>query len=158
MGDFNRDRRAGGRRFGGGGRDFNRGPKEMFHAVCDNCGKDCEVPFKPTGNKPVYCSDCFSKMGGRSNSQGNRGSGGRQDNGSDLSEINAKLDRILSLLNPGAVSQPEPEVVVPEKKKRSPKKQAAPAPEIVLVESPVVEETPIAEEAPAPAPEETPTK
>jgi CxxC-x17-CxxC domain-containing protein len=58
--------RSGGRGgFGGGGRDF--GPKEMFPAVCDNCGKDCEVPFKPTGNKPIYCSDCFEKMGGRDN-------------------------------------------------------------------------------------------
>ena len=153
MGDFNRGG-DGGRRFGR--RDFNRGPAQMYHAVCDNCGKDCEVPFKPTGNKPVYCSDCFSKMGGRSNSQGNRGSGGRQDNGSDLSEINAKLDRILNLLNPQPIA--ESKEVVPEKKKRAPKKQAAPAPEIVLVESPIVEETPIVEEAPAPTPEETPTK
>lgn len=55
MGNFNR----GG---GFGGRD--RGPKQMHHAVCDNCGKDCEVPFKPTGDKPVLCSDCFSKSRG----------------------------------------------------------------------------------------------
>ena len=32
---------------------------EMFDAVCDECGKDCKVPFRPTGNKPIYCSQCF---------------------------------------------------------------------------------------------------
>ena len=82
MGDFNRNRSGsrggfgGGNRFGGsnnrfegrssssnfqrnsfgGGRDEDR---EMFSAVCDNCGKDCEVPFKPTGNRPVLCNSCF---------------------------------------------------------------------------------------------------
>ncbi|MDD5634823.1 MAG: DNA-directed RNA polymerase [Candidatus Omnitrophica bacterium] len=47
--------------FNGGGfkRDF--GPREMHKAVCSECGKECEVPFKPSGDKPVYCKDCFSK-------------------------------------------------------------------------------------------------
>ncbi len=35
--------------------------REMFPVVCAQCGKDTEVPFKPTGDRPVYCSDCFSK-------------------------------------------------------------------------------------------------
>ena len=53
----------GGNRGGfGGGRD-DRGPREMFKTTCSNCGKDCEVPFRPTNGKPVYCSDCFEKMG-----------------------------------------------------------------------------------------------
>ena len=46
----------------GGGRD--RGPREMFTATCSNCGKDAEVPFRPTSGKPVYCSDCFRTMRG----------------------------------------------------------------------------------------------
>ena len=36
------------------------GPKEMFPAVCAECSKPTQVPFKPRGDRPVYCSDCFS--------------------------------------------------------------------------------------------------
>ena len=36
-----------------------RRPRELFEAVCADCGKTASVPFRPTGNKPVYCSDCF---------------------------------------------------------------------------------------------------
>ena len=55
---------SGGGRFGGrggsGGRgDFNRGPREMHKATCGDCKKECEVPFEPRGDKPVYCSECF---------------------------------------------------------------------------------------------------
>ncbi len=35
--------------------------REMFPVVCAECGKDTEVPFQPTGDRPVYCSDCYSK-------------------------------------------------------------------------------------------------
>lgn len=37
------------------------GQKEMFEAVCSNCGATTQVPFKPNGLKPVYCRDCFRK-------------------------------------------------------------------------------------------------
>jgi len=40
---------------------FNRYPREMHKAVCSECGKDCEVPFKPTEGKPVFCRECFAK-------------------------------------------------------------------------------------------------
>jgi len=33
--------------------------KQMHEVTCDKCGRRCEVPFKPTAGKPVYCSDCF---------------------------------------------------------------------------------------------------
>ena len=46
----------------GGGRD--RGPREMFSATCSNCGREAQVPFRPTSGKPVYCSDCFRSMRG----------------------------------------------------------------------------------------------
>ena len=47
-------------RNGGGGGGYNRGPREMHAVVCAECGKDTTVPFQPTGDRPVYCSDCFS--------------------------------------------------------------------------------------------------
>jgi CxxC-x17-CxxC domain-containing protein len=47
---------GGGRRSGGGG---GGGAREMFPATCASCGKSCQVPFQPNGDKPVYCSDCF---------------------------------------------------------------------------------------------------
>ena len=89
MGDF---RRGGGKRSGGGhgggfgrrdggrpnfprkswgglgGRD--RGPVTMHQAVCDQCGKPCEVPFRPTEGKPVYCNVCFQ---GKKETGNNRG-------------------------------------------------------------------------------------
>ena len=52
---------------GGGGGGYgsrDRGPREMFTATCSNCGKDAQVPFRPTSGKPVYCSDCFRSMRG----------------------------------------------------------------------------------------------
>jgi len=42
---------------GGGG--FQQ--REMHPAVCAECGKETQVPFRPSGDRPVYCSDCFSK-------------------------------------------------------------------------------------------------
>ena len=33
----------------------------MHKAVCAECNKECEVPFRPTGDRPVYCKECFSK-------------------------------------------------------------------------------------------------
>ena len=50
---------------GGGGGYRDRGPREMFSATCSSCGKEAQVPFRPTSGKPVYCSDCFrSQRGG----------------------------------------------------------------------------------------------
>jgi len=42
-------------------RSFDRGPREMYKATCSDCGKECEVPFKPTEGRPVYCQECFEK-------------------------------------------------------------------------------------------------
>ncbi|MDR3592001.1 MAG: zinc-ribbon domain containing protein [Negativicutes bacterium] len=51
--------RAARKQSGGFGR--NRAPREMHPAVCAACGKDTQVPFRPSGDRPVYCSDCFSQ-------------------------------------------------------------------------------------------------
>ncbi len=44
-----------------GGFRRDQGPKEMHKAVCADCGKECEVPFKPSGDRPVYCKECYGK-------------------------------------------------------------------------------------------------
>lgn len=65
MGNFGNGPRRSGGGFGGGGgfrrNNFNSGPREMHKAVCSECKQECEVPFKPTEGKPVYCRDCFQK-------------------------------------------------------------------------------------------------
>ncbi|KLU64303.1 MULTISPECIES: zinc-ribbon domain containing protein [Desulfosporosinus] len=38
---------------------YSRPQREMFPAICANCGKETTVPFQPTGDKPVYCRDCY---------------------------------------------------------------------------------------------------
>ncbi|MGN6756935.1 MAG: CxxC-x17-CxxC domain-containing protein [Thermomicrobiales bacterium] len=49
---------AGGYSAGGG---YERPQRQMYPAVCSNCGKETMVPFQPRGDKPVYCSDCFAE-------------------------------------------------------------------------------------------------
>jgi len=74
MGNFdNRNKGYGGKSSGGYNRDGgsrggdrggfrgNFGPKEMHKATCSECGNECEVPFKPTEGKPVFCKECFMK-------------------------------------------------------------------------------------------------
>ena len=41
---------------------FQESPREMHPIVCAECGTEATVPFRPRGDRPVYCSDCFSKM------------------------------------------------------------------------------------------------
>jgi len=58
---FNR----GPRRDFGSQRDF--APREMHKAICSECKKECEVPFKPTEGKPVFCKECYAKRKPRFN-------------------------------------------------------------------------------------------
>lgn len=105
-----------GRKSFGGGRNF--GDRQMFKAICSNCGKECEVPFNPTGEKPVYCSDCFEKMGKR-NDRRSFDRPRRDDRNisnekyeAHLRNVNAKLDKILNLLQPKELAAPVIEVPV----------------------------------------------
>jgi len=79
--------------------------KKMFTATCDKCGEKCEIPFRPTAGKPVFCNSCFGK-GGDTKSAG-KSDCQCKDN---FSILNAKLDRIIKALN------------IPESKKEAPKK------------------------------------
>lgn len=134
MGNFDRNDRGGNRGGGfrggnGGGRKSfgggNRGPVTMHKAVCDECHKDCQVPFRPSGDKPIYCSECFGgkKEGGNRNDRGDRKDFGSfkprrdfeenrskpfvqnntglnigEDVKKQLSEMNLKLDRLINAI------------------------------------------------------------
>ena len=70
--------------YGGGGSSYG-GERQMYPAVCAQCGKDTQVPFSPRGDKPVYCSDCFrSQQGSSSSGRSSSGSysGGSRSGGS----------------------------------------------------------------------------
>lgn len=95
----------------GRGRDFKKpsfgrrdtSDRTMYRTTCAKCGNDCEVPFKPTGERPVYCNQCFDR---------NRNSEPRRSddrNSSGFSEdkykkqfdaLNWKLDKILKIISP----------------------------------------------------------
>jgi CxxC-x17-CxxC domain-containing protein len=71
MGDFRKPSFGGGRGggFRGGGRPSFGGPRreergEMFDATCSKCSKECQVPFRPNGKKPVFCKECFVRPEG----------------------------------------------------------------------------------------------
>lgn len=47
-------------RMGGAGGGSRSGVQREYHeATCATCGQIARVPFKPRGDKPVYCSACF---------------------------------------------------------------------------------------------------
>lgn len=124
MGNFNKFDR-GGRGFGNGHSDR---PKQMFPATCSKCGQGCEVPFRPTNDRPVFCSNCFkSQQGGPRPAPKSFGGGIAPANISGASKgqfdaLNAKLDKIISLLSSTkATEAPKAKVV---KKAKSPAKKA----------------------------------
>lgn len=118
----------GGDRGDRGGDRGGRGNTEMFAAVCSTCGKSCEVPFRPSGDKPVYCSACFGKMGDSSRDakggerressfkhdsrpqrderparferDGGQSNAGNEEIKRQLATLESKLNRILDLINP----------------------------------------------------------
>lgn len=96
----------------GGGRDFG-GDREMFDAECANCHTKTQVPFRPNGQKPVFCRDCFKPEGaGAPQRFPNRDAGPRRefsprpaqsDSGMadvkrQLQTMNTTLERMVALL------------------------------------------------------------
>jgi CxxC-x17-CxxC domain-containing protein len=96
-----------------------RGPereKQMHSATCHKCGAECQVPFKPSAGKPVYCRNCYQAMEGPDNARPPRrgsfsrpgfdrhersgGPAGENNSGiqKELDRINVKLDKILRAL------------------------------------------------------------
>jgi CxxC-x17-CxxC domain-containing protein len=146
MAYFNRENRGGGNGFGkknfkrggfGGGDRFNKPRPFMHKAICSNCGAECEVPFKPTGDRPVYCSNCFkkgdnsgpAKFGGNFKEQSFGGErrtfekpGVPENRGNDqlksqLEMLNTKLDKILQALTAEIVKPPVEKKAEPKKAK-----------------------------------------
>lgn len=127
MGDFNKFNKS------HGDRGFNRhhdGPRQMFQAVCNKCGQNCEVPFRPTGDRPVFCNNCFKSKGKDDSRFAPKSFGGDNARPSangvvskaQFDILNAKLDKILGVLAPAKV-----EKVAKEKKKAEFNRVRAPA-------------------------------
>ncbi len=37
----------------------NISKKKQYKTVCDTCGVEIEIPFKPDGERPIFCRDCL---------------------------------------------------------------------------------------------------
>ncbi|MAF51207.1 MAG: hypothetical protein CMH64_03895 [Nanoarchaeota archaeon] len=102
MADFNRSRRdrpkrnfnKPQRRKRTSDREFN-GNSTPTLVICSSCNKECEIPFKPTTSKPVFCSDCFRKRG-KEDSNNNHSNGNISNR--DIDIINEKLNKIMQAL------------------------------------------------------------
>ena len=143
-------KKFGPKRFGddrrGGFRGDDRGERELFSATCAECGNTCEVPFRPTGEKPVFCKDCFAAKKGdaprgdrREQSRDARSEGRPQHMHTDgleevkahLASLHAKVDALMALLTPATTAEAaEPalaaETPAPAEKKSKAKKEAQP--------------------------------
>ncbi|MBU4346019.1 MAG: hypothetical protein KKH29_01660 [Candidatus Omnitrophica bacterium] len=74
---FQRFDRSG--RYSRGKQDSSFRERNFTQAICADCKKECEVPFRPSGDRPVYCRECFSKRNDGSSFKGkydNRPRGG----------------------------------------------------------------------------------
>ena len=121
---------------GGGGRPSfrggDRGEVTMHKAICDECHKECQVPFRPSGDKPIYCNECFSSKrnnddrGPRKDFGGDRGPKRdfndkpaqssfskpavvQNDISKQLTDISTKLDRLTSAIE--RLTQSKQEVI-----------------------------------------------
>ncbi len=89
--------------------------KRMFDAICNKCGKRFELPFRPTGDKPVYCNECFDRGGGSSLNKNIDKAVNQYKEQFDM--LNAKLDRIIKALTPVVPAKEEKKEVIVKKKK-----------------------------------------
>lgn len=67
--------------------DNNYRERVLHKAICADCSKECEVPFKPSQDRPVYCKDCFSKRKGGGSFRGNTDHGPRRERSFHASHI-----------------------------------------------------------------------
>ena len=120
MGYNNSDNRQSGRR-NFGRRDFGSpgGARQMHKTVCSSCGRDCEVPFRPSGDKPVFCSNCFEKNREGSDTRKFEDRNFRKphfedrdnrppQNSEQYNALNVKLDKILAILTSNSLVKVTP--------------------------------------------------
>ena len=88
----------------------------MFNATCSKCGKKFELPFKPTGERNVYCNDCFKGDGNNPTTKDST----NQCNKEQMEALGKKLDKIIELLTPKAIEKDIP-VEIKEKKAKEKK-------------------------------------
>ncbi len=115
--------RGGDRGFGGDSR-----PVQLFSATCAQCRKVCEVPFRPNGEKPVFCRDCFGgkKDSGRDFAPTPRSAPSYAPKSTDtniddlkrqVEGMNKKLDTVLQLIESLAVAPAVKATKTPRAKK-----------------------------------------
>jgi CxxC-x17-CxxC domain-containing protein len=85
----------------------DRGEKPMFKAVCSECNKSCEVPFRPTGDKPVFCNECFNKMRDPSDSRGGRTEFSSRGTKRDFNDRHAPRPEFSAPRDPRAPHKPD---------------------------------------------------
>ena len=93
-----RGRNRSGGRGGSRGGEFRRKFVKV-EVTCDKCGKMCDVPFKPTTGKPIYCRECFGSAGSDSSESNSAKLDSSLMTPEQFSEFNSKLDKILEILN-----------------------------------------------------------
>jgi CxxC-x17-CxxC domain-containing protein len=127
------DRSFGNKRFSnrGGFNNNNRdfGEKVMHDAVCDACGEPCQVPFRPSGGKPIYCDNCFNKnkkTGFNNDNKRNHDFVKRDNNNPQLKDelrmVIDKLDKILQILSVDKKEEKQDKKTLPAEKKTVKKK------------------------------------
>jgi CxxC-x17-CxxC domain-containing protein len=68
-----RKAQRGDRPSGRGRNDGFREQRQMYSVTCASCGNEAQVPFRPSEDRPVYCSDCFQvQSSGRRNDRRSR--------------------------------------------------------------------------------------
>lgn len=92
---------------------FHSEERRMYSAICDNCGKKCEVPFMPSEGRKTYCKECFDSgaaTGERKHVdlRTNASNGAKHADAykEHFEALNAKLNEILSLLAPKSAGKP----------------------------------------------------
>lgn len=159
---FGNNRPAG--KFGGRG-DRNEGGDrggEMFTTNCTKCGKSCEVPFRPSGDRPVLCRECYVRKDDESVRVERKGDSfgrdsrpaprfdrpqapyqapvvhdtGMADVKRQLAAMESKLNRILDLINPPLPREEQPGYTAPAVKKPRKEKVVKEMEEVVTEKKP----------------------